>query len=50
MQRIQVGLGIDRYAAQSGVPASARHPDGDLAAIGDENLVHEWAPSRLPGV
>ncbi|GIH21963.1 hypothetical protein Aph01nite_02730 [Acrocarpospora phusangensis] len=40
MQRVQVLVGVDGDAAQAGVRARAGDPNGDLAAIGDQDLLH----------
>ena len=40
VQGVPVGIGVDRDAADAGVLARPRHPDGDLATIGDEDLAH----------
>jgi hypothetical protein len=37
-QRIAVRFGVHGDAAQSGVGGGAHDPDGDLAAVGDEDL------------
>ena len=37
MQRIGVGIGIDRDGAQAHAPGRPDDPAGDLAAIGDED-------------
>ena len=37
-QRIAVGLGVDRDAADAGVLAGADHAHGDLSAVGDQDL------------
>src|SRR5690606_2463078 len=40
VERVDVGFGVDRDAAEACVPAGARHPDSDLASVGDENFTH----------
>ena len=46
-QRVPVGVGVDRDAADAGVLAGPDHPDGDLAAIGDQHLLQRLT-SGLP--
>ena len=38
-QRVAVGVGVDRHAADPGVLAGADHADRDLAAVGDQDLL-----------
>jgi hypothetical protein len=38
-QRVAVGLGVDRHAADPGVLAGPDDPDRDLAAVGDQDLL-----------
>jgi hypothetical protein len=40
VQRVEVGLGVHRDRREPGVAAGARDPDGDLAAVGDQDLAH----------
>ena len=47
MQGVPVGVRVDGDAVQTGVAAGPDDADGDLAAVGDENLAHLGAP---PGV
>jgi hypothetical protein len=46
VQRVEVGLGVDRDRGETGVLAGPGDADGDLAAVGDEDLAHEGG---LPG-
>src|SRR4029434_4578540 len=43
VQRISVSLGIDRDRLDAEPPAGADDPAGDLAAIGDQDLVEQLA-------
>ena len=38
VRRVGVGFGVHGHAGQPGVLGGPDHPDGDLAAIGDEHL------------
>ena len=38
-ERVPVRLGVDGDTADAGVPAGADHPDGDLPAVGDQDLL-----------
>ena len=38
VRRLGVGFGVHRHAGQARVAGRPDHPDGDLAAIGDEHL------------
>jgi hypothetical protein len=40
MERSAIALGIDRDRRQLHLAARADNPNGDLAAVGDENLLH----------
>ncbi|GAA2058157.1 hypothetical protein GCM10009839_79770 [Catenulispora yoronensis] len=44
MERVPVGVGIDRDRADAGVLARAGDPDGDLATVGDQYLAHGGIP------
>ena len=45
VQRVAVGLGIDRHRRDA-QPLGRRHDAaGDLAPIGDENLFEHWVPA-----
>src|SRR5207248_11009913 len=46
VQRVEIGIGVDRNAGQTLIPARARDAHGDLAAVGDEDLAH---PCTLVG-
>ena len=38
-ERVSVGVGVDRHAADAGVLARADDPHGDLASVGDQDLL-----------
>jgi hypothetical protein len=38
VRSLGVGFGVHRHAGQPRVPGRPDHPNGDLAAVGDENL------------
>ena len=38
MERIAIGIRIDRDDAEAQLPRAAHHAQRDLAAIGDQNL------------
>ena len=42
-QRVPVGVGVDGDAADPGVLAGPDHPDRDLAAVGDQDLLQRLA-------
>ena len=44
-ERVAVGVGVHRDAADAGVLAGPDHPDRDLAAVGDEDLL-QWLDVR----
>jgi hypothetical protein len=46
VQRIAVRLGVDGDASDAGVAARPSDADGDLAAVGDENLAHRSGSPR----
>jgi hypothetical protein len=46
VQRVAVGVGVDRHAGQAGVLAGAGHAHRDLTAVGDQDLLHRCTPSR----
>ena len=41
MQRVPVGVGVDGYAGDPGIPAGAGDADSDFIAVGDEYLAHD---------
>jgi len=44
VQRLRIGIRIHGDAADAEPPAARDHPAGDLAAVGDEDLVeHDGA-------
>ena len=45
MQRVLVGFRIDRDGPDAHVPRRLDDPAGDLAAVGDENLLEHGLPS-----
>src|SRR6266487_4771507 len=47
VQRVDVVLAVDGDAGQPRVAARSYYPDRDLAAVGDQDLVHENDSSRL---
>ena len=44
VQRVTVGVRVDGDAGQPGVLARTGHPHRDLAAVGDEDLLHRDLP------
>ena len=46
-ERVAVGLGVHRHAADAGVLAGADHAHRDLAAVGDEDLLQRLALRHL---
>jgi hypothetical protein len=40
MRRVPVGVGVDGYAGDPGVPAGTGDADSDFTAVGDEDLAH----------
>ena len=38
VHRVAVGVGVHRHRGDAGVPAGPGDPDGDLAAVGDQDL------------
>ena len=44
VQRVAVGVGVDRDAGEARVAAGADDADGDLAPVGDEHLAHVVPP------
>jgi hypothetical protein len=58
VQGIEIGVGVDGDAGEPGVPAGARYPDRDLAAVRDQNfpqfgllkeIGRSWVESRSVG-
>ncbi len=50
VQRVTVGVGVDGDAGQAGVTAGAHDAYGDLAAVGDQDLLHDAScPLPRPG-
>ena len=49
VQRAGVVRRRDRDGLEAERARGAEDPQGDLAAVGDEHLLHEWRRSRLPG-
>jgi hypothetical protein len=48
MQRIPIGMDIECHGGDAQVPATADNPDGDFAAIGDQNFgKHRCSPVNL---
>ena len=45
-QRVAVGLGVDRDAADPGVLAGPDHADRDLTAVGDQDLLQRGSGTR----
>ena len=39
MQRLRIVGGMDRDGGEAGISGRARNADGDLAAVGDQQLV-----------
>ena len=48
MQRVAVGLGIDRDGRDPEPPRGADHPAGDFAAIGDQDLAEQAHIRKTP--
>jgi hypothetical protein len=44
VQRVAVGLGVDRHAGQAGVLAGSSDAHRDLTAVGDQDLLHRVLP------
>ena len=44
VQRLAVSVGIDGYGADAHLPAGAHHAQGNLASIGNENLIEQTFP------
>ncbi len=40
MQGVPVGVGVHRYGAEAGIAAGSGDPDGDFAAVGDQDGLH----------
>ncbi len=49
VQRLAVGLAVDRHGLDAELAAGANHPQGDLAAVGDQDLLeHQGVRSSAP--
>ena len=49
VQRLAVGLAVDRHRRDAELPARANHPQGDLPAVGDQHLLeHQGVRSSAP--
>ena len=48
MQRVAVGLGIDRDGRDPEPARGADHPTGDLSAIGDQDLAEQAHIRKTP--
>ena len=47
VQRVSVGLGVDRDGADAELAQRPQHADGDLTSVGDEYLREHRGPRRV---